>query len=325
MAAETSLPARGLKRKNILKTYSRKKALKTNTAADNARERDRTEDGGEQLDKGEEEEEVEEDEEAEEEEAEDSQDEAIQDNAPDEVVCPFLLLSTIASFIASLTNDSQIVGLDFGTAFSAMFISTPDGRRIPIGNYPKAPPSLAGRPEDIHEVPSVVTLRRNPRVEYEYGNEATHDSSYRFTNIKALIEGDAAESSRLKALLDKFNRGLAVPITKEHLIQRFLKYLRIHLLEECKKLKLPAPSLVIATHPVAWSAESVILFTNMLRGTGWARVETLTEPEAAVDVLLRDQPNSFFDECGTRICVVDLGGMTDVRSFNIFGRRSLLT
>ena len=146
---------------------------------------------------------------------------------------------------------------------------------------------------------------------YEFGYEATHNS-YRLTNIKALIMGEPTESTRLEDLLARFNRGLSAPVTKDQLLQAYLGYLRKHLIDQCTKLRLPVPEIVVATHPVAWSAEAVIFFSKLLADAGWGRVETLTAPEAAADAVLRGMPDVYFEERGTSICVVDLGGMTHV-------------
>ncbi|XMA20793.1 hypothetical protein WAI453_013584 [Rhynchosporium graminicola] len=214
-------------------------------------------------------------------------------------------------------NQGRIVaGLDFGSAFSAMVVTTARGERIPIGNYPGVPFSLAGRAEDVFEIPSIISIQKGPVPIWHFGWQAMQiKTSFRYANLKALLTGEGDHAKATVARLDKMNRGSQTSISPDALIREYLQHLRKHLIDQCALLAQEVPTKLIATHPVCWTPESIIRYTRLLRAAGWGDVETVNEAEAAADVVLGSMPDHFFLSGGTAIGVVDLGGMTHDRVF----------
>ncbi|KAH7378593.1 hypothetical protein BKA64DRAFT_766451 [Cadophora sp. MPI-SDFR-AT-0126] len=155
--------------------------------------------------------------------------------------------------------------------------------------------------EDFCEVPSVVSLQQGNPPTLTFGYEASYaPSTYRFANIKALINSEPPESLRLFDLLAKFEPGSAARSPG-------------HERPDLGGLSsiLPGPPHRSMYSRRFTTAASCCRYDSI----GWDRVETVTEAEAAADVILRSRPGSFFDDCGTSVCIVDLGGMTQDWAF----------
>ncbi|KFY00452.1 hypothetical protein V490_01336 [Pseudogymnoascus sp. VKM F-3557] len=217
-------------------------------------------------------------------------------------------------------GQDSVVGIDWGSTFSAMVIGTKTGECHAVNNYDGAPVIFGCRARDIGEVPSLISVSRGPN--FKTGYNARTGRGLQVSNLKSMMP----------FLSDKLSAGLILPIMErqitdatfaesrtklteqlrefnlaaEDLIMEVLKYLHYHLVTWCGERELNVPSKTMASHPVYWKAENIIMYGEMLEAAGFQNVDMVNEGEAAANTVLA----SLSMPEPEKLLLCDLGGET---------------
>lgn len=221
----------------------------------------------------------------------------------------------------SISNTKRITGIDIGSSFSSMVITTENGKPKDVDRYPGAPQTHGGSGDELKEVPSTITLiiegGRVVKCEYGYRKGAVHGTTVTFDGLKLMMgmadedDGDAEEyrearSANLEKLADA-NRHLTEAITFEGLVTQYIKYMRDHLVWWCSKTGEIMPTRTVATYPLRWKARTILSYQKIIEQGGWKEVFMRNEGEAALDAVLLDKETSWFPKT---VLLVDCGGST---------------
>jgi len=212
------------------------------------------------------------------------------------------------------TATKLIIGIDFGTTFTAVSWVTTAGRQEV--NIIDDWPNPYGLNKNDHQVPSTIAYDRTGRVsKWGYYVRAQDRDTVPFSWMKILLDPSHRyyrEAPRIQEMIARLGQ---IGKTAEDIVSDFLKLVWDHTLATLRRLHEELELYtwqVVLTVPAVWSpaAKEKTLRAAIKAGMPAANIQLVPEPEAAALAVLKAKVEDNTVKIGDAFVICDAGGGT---------------